>query len=294
MTIYHEGVQGGTTHGGIWTYHYADPERDHLGIPQANSQTNITAPDGGITKVHYQVTEYPGPGGVIRRVVDPMPDWVEDPLGRRATFQYAPAWKLKKQTNPDGDFVEYTHDLRGNVTAYRKQAKLGSGISDITMSAVFSSSCENFKTCNKPMSVTDERGNVTDYTYDPSHGGVLTETGPAVSGVRPQKRFTYGQRHAWLKNSSGGYSQAASPIWLLVRESSCKAGTASGNGCASGVADEVVTEYDYGPDAGPNNLWLRGKVVTADGVSLRTCYSYDEMGNKISETEPRAGLTSCP
>jgi RHS repeat-associated protein len=39
---------------------------------------------------------------------------------------------------------------------------------------------------------------------------------------------------------------------------------------------------------------LRGKVVTAGGVSRRTCYAYDVIGNQISVTTPRAALSSCP
>jgi hypothetical protein len=66
------------------------------------------------------------------------------------------------------------------------------------------------------------------------------------------------------------------------------------NACAGGANDEVVTTYDYGPNGGPNNLLLRGKVVTFAGQSRRTCYGHDLYGNQISETEPRAGLTSCP
>jgi hypothetical protein len=56
----------------------------------------------------------------------------------------------------------------------------------------------------------------------------------------------------------------------------------------------MVTTYEYGADGTANNLRVRGKVVTADGVSLRTCYGYDWQGNKISETSPRAGLATCP
>jgi YD repeat-containing protein len=55
----------------------------------------------------------------------------------------------------------------------------------------------------------------------------------------------------------------------------------------------VLTTYDYGPDSGPNNLQLRGTVVTADGQSLRTCQSYDANGRKISETGAGANLSSC-
>ncbi len=66
-----------------------------------------------------------------------------------------------------------------------------------------------------------------------------------------------------------------------------------GNACSGGSGDEVVTTYDYGPDSGPNNLFLRGVAVTADGVTLRTCYGYDANGHKTYETKPRAGLASC-
>ena len=47
---------------------------------------------------------------------------------------------------------------------------------------------------------------------------MLTATGPAVPtlqpdgsrpNVQPQTRYTYAQRYAWIKNSSGTYSQAA-------------------------------------------------------------------------------------
>jgi hypothetical protein len=58
--------------------------------------------------------------------------------------------------------------------------------------------------------------------------------------------------------------------------------------------DEVKSSYEYGPDGGPNNLYLRGKVVTADGAILRTCYGNDRNGRRISETSPRGTGASCP
>ena len=85
-------------------------------------------------------------------------------------------------------------------------------------------------------------------------------------------------------------------MWLLASESFCRTSAATGNPaspCAT-AGDEVLTSYDYGPNSGPNNLLLRGKVVTADGASRRTCFTYDGQGNPIAETRPRAGLTSCP
>ena len=74
---------------------------------------------------------------------------------------------------------------------------------------------------------------------------------------------------------------------------------ASGASCAGGATDEVVTAFEYGPDSGPNNLLLRGIAVTgvnSAGVieTQRTCYGYDDYGNKISETSPLANLSVCP
>lgn len=149
------------------------------------------------------------------------------------------------------------------------------------------------KRCSKPLSRTDPDGSVTDYDYDPAHGGILSETGPAVNGVRPQTRYTYAQRYAWVKDVSGGFVRAATPVWLLMSKSYCKAGAASGGACAL-PGDEVRTTYDYGPDAGPNNLLLRGVVEDAGGLNLRSCYTYDWRGNKLSETGARAGLAVCP
>jgi len=231
---------------------------------------------------------------------------VTNPLGHASSFTYTgenpnafhttEATIIASETSPESDKITYVYDKygdkRGNIWETIRTPKSGSG--SITTSAVYPTSCTNPKTCNKPTSTTDANGNTTSYTYDATHGGVLTETGPAVNGVTPQKRYEYAQRYAWIKNASGGYSQAASPVWLLVRDRSCRTTNPSGASCVGGAADEVVTDYDYGPNSGPNNLWLRGVAVTADGTTLRTCYGYDANGRKISETQPNANLGSCP
>ena len=184
----------------------------------------------------------------------------------------------------DGVPESFLYDDRANVTSHTRSG---------TRTAGYDVTCSNRFTCNQPNWVTDWNGNRTDFTYDPLHGGGLTATGPAVNGIRPQTRYSYTQRYAWVKNSSGSYVRAATPIWVLTRETYCRTTAASGSGCST-ASDEVLVNYDYGPDSGPNNLLLRGTAVSADGVTLRTCFRYDVRGNKISETRPKAGLTSCP
>jgi YD repeat-containing protein len=223
-------------------------------------------------------------------------------------------FRLQSVTNPEGNSTQYVYDnnnyayllsngstvwyFRGNITSATANSKPGSGMGSLTEGWEFPSctSPSPFpdKICNQPTSYTDPRGNTTTYTYDPAHGGKLTETLPAGdNGIHPVKRYAYAERYAWIKNSVGSYVQAETPIWVLTEERTCLT-SATVNGACAVANDEIVTSYDYGPDSGPNNLLLRGVVVTAGGESRRTCYSYDVTGNKISETLPRAGLTSCP
>jgi hypothetical protein len=229
-----------------------------------------------------------------------VPAEITDALNRKTTYTYYPnsassleSTVLWKVLHPEGNWEEYQYDTRGNIATKIAKAKPGSGLADIVTSAAYPSTCDNRKTCNKPTSTTDARGNTTSYTYSPDHGGMLTETGPAVNGVSPVKRYAYVQRYAWLSDGAGGYSPASSPVWLLAEERTCRTSATVGNACSGGAPDEVIVSYDYGPNSGPNNLLLRGKLVSADSVSLRTCYSYDRDGNRIWETSPRAGLSVC-
>jgi YD repeat-containing protein len=213
-----------------------------------------------------------------------------DPAGNVTNYSYSSQRLLTDVTLPEGNVQSATYDDWSNVQTRTAKAKPGSGLADSVTSYAYAGCCD------KPTSVTNPKGAVTDYTYDPVHGGLLTETGPApsVGAPRPMKRYAYEQRYAWVKDSGGNYVQAASPLWVLASEKTCRTSATVGDACAAGSSDEVITTYDHGPNSGPNNLWLRGKVVTADGVSIRTCYAYDPLGNKISETSPRAGLATCP
>jgi len=199
-------------------------------------------------------------------------------------------------TKLEGNQTQYSWDANGNLPQEVLVPKSGSPLAKVPLAANYLWAGCTPVNCNKPHWVKDGMGNETDYIYDPTHGGVLTATLPAdANGIRPQARRTYTQRYAWVLNASGAYVQSAAPIWVLATESSCRTSTASTTGTGCTVAgDEVVKTYEYGPNAGPNNLFLRGVAVTADAVTHRTCYGYDPYGNKISETEAAAGLTSCP
>jgi hypothetical protein len=212
-------------------------------------------------------------------------------------YQYEPYWRdyLSAMYTPLGKTTKYSYDSRGNLNNTTQYPISGSNLPNIVETATFPATCSSMVSCNKPTAVVDGNGNETDYTYDNNHGGVLTLTKPAVNGVRPQTRYTYVQRHAWYNSPSGSPVEDPNPVWLVASESTCltSAAASSGSGC-SAANDEIVTTYDYGPDAAPNNLLLRGKTVTWAGNVQRSCYGHDINGNKIWETSPNASPSACP
>ena len=242
--------------------------------------------------------------GASRRIdvgIGGVPMTLVDELNRTSQFEQfssTPAPDVAEMSGiitPEGDRTDYTRDARGNVTQMVRQAKPGSVLASQTISAVFPATCTNPLICNKPTSVTNANGSVTTFTYDPSHGGVLSEALPSVGGVIAVKRYGYAQAYAWLRTATGGYTRAATPVWLLAEERTCRATATWGTACAGGPSDEIVTSYEYeiGGASAPSNLLLRGIAVTADGQTRRTCYGYDATGNRIWETKPRAGLAAC-
>jgi hypothetical protein len=177
---------------------------------------------------------------------------IVDPLMRKTTLDYCdpfplqhlPATEhnrcivmsLQSFTDAEGARTELQYDANRNITQVTRHPKPnvlnadGSVPADIVTSAVYD--LAHPKSSSKPLSMTDARGNMTRWTYAPEHGGVLTETGPEVNGIAPQTRYRYAQLtpRYW----SGGALVDGTPVWLLVRTSSCKAGApaASGEGCA--------------------------------------------------------------
>ncbi len=252
------------------------------------------------------VTSKISTGQVLTDTIDPSG------LNLTTTLTYDSFNRLTRITYPEGNYDNYTYDSRGNVTEKRVVAKSGSGLADLVTTAVYPSSCDssNFRICNKPTSITDPRGNETDFTYDANHGGVLTITGPEVDGVRPQTRYTYTALYAWFKNSSGTIVQAATPVYKLTQISTCSAYSgaaparwgsatwgsftwASSVGSCSGTANEIVTTLGYttGSSSQATNL-QPVSVTTAAGdgsLSATTTTTYDIVGNAALVDGPLSG-----
>ncbi|MDH4742519.1 hypothetical protein OMP43_00650 [Sphingomonas sp. CBMAI 2297] len=211
-----------------------------------------------------------------------------DALSHTTSWQYDSSGRITRVTQPEGNYLQLTYDARGNVTEKRMVAKSGSGVADIVTSASYPATCVDV-TCNEPTTTTDERGNVTDYTYDTTHGGVLTVTAPAptTGATRPQTRYTYTSLQAYF-NKGSGIVASGEPVYRLTSVSQCQTGAT-----CTGTADEVKTIIDYGPQvAGPGDNLLPVSVTTKAGdssLSATTTTGYDNVGNAITVDGPLSG-----
>lgn len=279
----------------IWNYTYSQGQTVGTAPSVGARDVTITGPAGYYRKVF--IGEAIGSYAQIKKEVDG--------LNRTTNYTYAGP-RMTGITFPEGNQVRLTYDLIGNIIKKENISKAGSGLATLTESAGFPAG--NCATeghgaeiqCYRPLWVKDAKGNQTDYTWDPQNGEMLSEIKPAdANGVRPMRRIEYVERFAWYNNGSGTFIRSPTGILLKSRERSCKTSATISSACAAGATDEFVTDYDYGPDSGPNYLLLRGITVTATGSSgaletLRTCFTYDPQGRKISETQPLGTGSTCP
>ncbi|MBX9576101.1 MAG: hypothetical protein K2X07_10730 [Caulobacteraceae bacterium] len=193
-----------------------------------------------------------------------------------------------RMTNPEGDYAELTYDARGNVTQTVSVEKSGTGPNNIVTSATYAPTCANPVTCNLPLSTTDALGNVTDYSWDATLGGLLSVTAPAPSSgaARPQARVAYAAQTAYYKNSAGVIAAAPSPVVLPVQQSACAVGAS-----CTATADEVRSTVTYGAAGVANNLnptsVSRGSGV--DPAMAITTMTYTATGDVATVDGPLPG-----
>ncbi|MEO7178895.1 MAG: hypothetical protein ABIW83_08625, partial [Allosphingosinicella sp.] len=257
-----------TNAAGTWTYVYTSPG-DY-------GTTTVTNPLGEQTYVKYHRDR-----GYVTES--------RDPLNRWTYYTYDAGYRPTRIAYPEGNYVDYAYDARGNITTKTTAPKPSVGGPVLVERADYDPSCADIIICNRPRWTEDARLGRTDFDYQASTpmplamygnssqswpirlgtGKPITITSAAVGNVRPQVRTTY---------ATG----------MPTRSSTCLTQVS----CA-GTADEVVTTFEWGGTE-TTTRYLFGKAVTANGVTLRTCYGYDNQGRVISETPPIAALASCP
>jgi RHS repeat-associated protein len=245
-------VESVTGAAGTWTYGYSD-----------SGATRTTTVAGPLSASRTVTSD------TVRQIITAD----QDALGRTTAYQYDSSDRVTRITVPEGNYTQFTYDGRGNVTEMRAVARSGSGLSDIVETASYPSSCTNPVTCNQPTSIADARGNATDYTWDSTHGGMLTVTAPApTSGaVRPQTRMGY------TSTTVGGRT-----VRLLSSTSICQ----TTSSCAGG-ADEVATTLSY---TGSNFLPTTASRSNGSGtLTSAVMATYDDIGNIQTLDGPLSG-----
>lgn len=275
---------------GPWTYTYVTPPPSPVPLFEEVYTTTVRDPLGSDTVVEMssvQSFDLPdNPGYRTTRVTS-----VTNDLGQETTYEYTTNWSLGRVTHPEGNSEQYGYTDRGDLVSVTRHPKPGSGLVPTTVSATLTAGCPaNPALCGRPATITDAQGNVTTYTYNATHGGLLTETGPAPTpgAVQPQTRYTYAQRYAWYKaNGAGAITQAAQPIWVPTETSACTT-SASCNGQAEEV--QTSTVYQTGSaGAGANILPISAIAGSGDGLlAATTTTTWDANGDPLTVDGPLA------
>lgn len=258
---------------GSWSYAYSDAGGART--------TTVTNPDSS-TRVY------------VSNISSGRVTSVTDELGHTTSYQYDGANRLTRITAPEGNYVQYTMDGRGNVTQVLNRAKAGSGLPDIVTTASFPGSCTNPLICNKPISATDARGYRTDFTYDSTHGGLLTLTAPAPSGGapvgtgdRPQTRISYGQFQSRYLTSGSTWINGT-PVWRVTTQSACSTGSAPS---CLGASNETLTSISYPSSSVANNVLPSSVTLKAgnNSVSQTNSFAYTHWGDLQAVDGPASG-----
>ena len=245
----------------------------------AGSTTTVTTP-GAAT----EVVTYNGIGQTTARSV----------AGQTSTFTYCTVndsvcriGALRTAQTPEGQVTTYDYNARGFVTQTATAATSGSGLATITTSATYAGSCSNPITCNLPLTTTDSAGNVTNYTYNATHGGVTQiQLPPSASGQpRPTVDVTYATYYAQAKNSSGTLVPYSTAIYMPTGSTRCRTAAT-----CSGTANEQVSAIAYSNSSQPNLLPVSTTVKLGDNTSASTtAYTYNILGQVLTVDGPDAG-----
>ncbi len=223
--------------------------------------------------------------------------WGQRQSGARTKYEYDDYQHMVRSTDPAGAVTQLSYDPRGNLTELRRKAATGFSASDIVTSASgFAATCDatNYLVCNKPSWVQTPRGRF-DYQYDPVHGGITVELAPAdQDNKRAVTRFGYTSYYpaAGVTVPSDIATQSA---YRETTEDKCLSSGVTGTSVdfsyTCPLSDLVRMSYNYraSTSSNPTGGELMSKVIDPSGLALTTSYTWDKVGNKVSEDGPQTG-----
>ncbi len=211
-------------------------------------------------------------------------------LGDETTYEYCTTAtlpcqpdKLRKVVFPETNTMEFEYDARGNVVKTKLGKKANAtGTIDISSTfpyvAGYPNGCDNIKTCNKPHTTTNGRGNITSFEYGGSHGQVVSELKPppGVGDPQPHTTFAYTAKY----NAVSGDS-----VYMRTAVETCRSKAT----CSGGDVDQTKITTSYHTSTG-NLLPTSETVAAGDGsISAATAFTYDAIGNLETVDGPISG-----
>ena len=233
----------------------------------------------------------PTPRTVVTDTALLLPKTDTDENGRTTTYEWCPtgtsncaSGQLTKVTKPEGNYFTFAYDGRGNRTLTKAYPKAGSGLTVLTTSAAYPSTCANTKTCNQPTSTTDTAGNVTNYYYNADGSLDYVQAPPPwPGGVRPETHYSYYQFYSWVKWNSNSVTMQPDLVTYPKGTTTCITGSWP---CAASA--QKVTDIGY--PGGPSATNVQASVYTTkrgDGTeSASVSFVRDEFGNITWVTDP--------
>ncbi len=290
--------------GVVWAYKDPAGVLQQINYDSSGILASLTDPRGTFTYNSTGVVTDPSSATIYSTCAAGVSVCTKDGLNRQTTHSIAlyntdtiPSsgyplgvyTRILSVTKPEGDYLTYSYDSRGNVVSTVATPKPGMGSAITVYQASYPSSCTSLITCNKPTWTKDANGNETDYTYDSTHGGVLTVTLPADQNSLRRKTF----------NTYTAYNTGYGTIYRLTRTETCgltATQLSTLTSCPSD-ANTSVTTTDYGTSTTAPYTYksfMPYSVTQTDKSTsplvATTTYTYDVMGNVVAVNGPRTDV----
>jgi RHS repeat-associated protein len=266
------------------------------------SETDVTAPDGGIITYLYG-------GGMLLEEIGPVqdatsqyeynifgePTSVTDPLGRITNYAYDAAGDLTSETSDLGYTQYWTYDGSGNALTYENADYQTSTFTYNAMDEVLTAATAGgqeaqytYNANGSPASETSARGHATKYTYfsDGMLESVTNPDGDVTSytydamGYPLTATDPMGHETTYAYNSAEELASVQAPVGGTTYYGY----DADGNLTSRGDPDSNTWKYLYDAD---------GELSGAtDPLGHADSYKYDGDGNQSSYTDARGIVTS--
>ena len=147
----------------------------------------------------------------------------------------------------------------------------------------FTSCSANWNSCHdQPTSINDANGNLVEFKYSNTHGGIESILLPAnASGQKSLIKLNYQSFTPGANIQPELPWVTTSPIYLVTKQERCLSSAASlTSSCSSSLSESL--------DYNSHSLELISKTVDPGGLNITTSFGYDKVGNTISEDGPRS------